>query len=159
MVALSVAALPATKVIMLSAYGDDAYVKKAMEAGAMGVLIKQTSASEVCRAIREVQKGNTFFSPEISQRLEQINPPALNRQGRRNKKTGELTSRQMEVLQLIAEGTANREIAKELSISIKTVETHREHLMAKLDIHNTAGLTRYAISAGIIENSAQATTV
>ncbi len=152
-------AVPATKVIILTAYSDDNYVKNAMASGAVGFLIKQNSAFEVCRAIREVQNGNTFFSPEISRRLEQINPPAVNPLGRRNKKAAQLTSRQMEVLQLIAEGNANRETAKELGISLKTVEKHREHLMAKLGLHDTAGLTRYAISTGIIENSVQLTIV
>ena len=78
--------------------------------------------------------------------------------GTLNKKVAQLTSREMEVLQLIAEGKANKETAAELGISIKTVEKHREHLMEKLDIHDTAGLTRYAISAGIIESSVQLTT-
>jgi DNA-binding NarL/FixJ family response regulator len=73
------------------------------------------------------------------------------------KKIAQLTSREMEVLQLIAEGEANKQIAAELGIAIKTVEKHREHLMLKLDIHDTAGLTRYAISAGIIESSVQLT--
>jgi len=152
-------AVPTTKVIMLSAHSDDAYVKNATDSGAMGFLLKQTSAHEVCRAIREVQKGKTFFSPAVSRRQDRINPPSLNRAGLHKKKMPELTSREMEVLQLIAEGKANKETASELGIGIKTVEKHREHLMEKLDIHDTAGLTRYAISAGIIENSVQLTIV
>ena len=76
-----------------------------------------------------------------------------------HKRATQLTSREMEVLQLIAEGNANQETAAELSIGVKTVEKHREHLMEKLDIHDTAGLTRYAISAGIIESSVQLTIV
>jgi DNA-binding NarL/FixJ family response regulator len=152
-------AVPTTKVIMLSAHSDDAYVKNATDSGAMGFLLKQTSAHEVCRAIREVQNGKTFFSPAISKRQERINPLSLNRDGLHKKKLSELTSREMEVLQLIAEGKANKETASELGIGIKTVEKHREHLMEKLDIHDTAGLTRYAISVGIIENSVQLTIV
>ena len=151
--------LPATKVIMLSAHSDDAYVQSASESGAVGFLLKQTSAQDVCRAIREVHQGKTFFSPSISKRLGRLHPTAPNRAGVLKKKAARLTSREMEVLQLIAEGKANKETASELGIGIKTVEKHREHLMAKLDIHDTAGLTRYAISAGIIESSVQVTIV
>ena len=152
-------ALPATKVLMLSAHSDDPYVKNATESGAVGFLLKQTSAHDVCRAIREVQKGKTFFSPSISRRLDRLHPPSPDRMGVFNKKAAQLTSRELEVLQLIAEGKANKETAAELGIGTKTVEKHREHLMEKLDIHDTAGLTRYAISAGIIESSVQLTIV
>jgi DNA-binding NarL/FixJ family response regulator len=151
--------LPATKILILSAHSDDAYVKDATESGAVGFLLKQTSARDVCRAIREVQKGKTFFSPAISKRLDRLNSQAPDRAGLLKKKIAQLTSREMEVLQLIAEGEANKQIAAELGIAIKTVEKHREHLMQKLDIHDTAGLTRYAISTGIIENSVQLTIV
>jgi DNA-binding NarL/FixJ family response regulator len=113
----------------------------------------------VCRAIREVQKGKTFFSPSISRRRDRLNPQSADRVGHLNKKVAQLTSREMEVLQLIAEGKANKQIAGDLAISIKTVEKHRDHLMHKLDIHDTAGLTRYAIAAGIIESSVQLTIV
>ena len=148
---------PDIKVLILSAHSDDAYVKNAAESGAVGFLLKQTSAHEVCRAIQEVQKGNTFFSPSISKRFDRLNPPASVRAGEPKKKAVALTSREMEVLQLIAEGKANKETASELGIGIKTVEKHREHLMEKLNIHDTAGLTRYAIGAGIIESSVQLT--
>lgn len=151
--------VPATRVIMLSAHSDDAYVQNATESGARGFLLKQTSAHDVCRAIREVQKGKTFFSPSISKRQDRLNPQTPARAGVLKKKTAQLTSREMEVLQLIAEGKANKETAVELGIGMKTVEKHREHLMEKLDIHDTAGLTRYAISAGIIESSVQLTIV
>jgi DNA-binding NarL/FixJ family response regulator len=150
---------PATKVLILSAHNDDAYVKAATDSGAVGFLLKQTSAHDVCRAIREVQKGNTFFSPSISKRLDQLHPISHDRVGVLLRKSSQLTSREMEVLQLVAEGNANKETAAELGIGIKTVEKHREHLMEKLDIHDTAGLTRYAIGAGIIESSVQLTIV
>jgi len=152
-------AFPDTKVLILSAHNDDAYVQNASESGAVGFLIKQTSSHEVCHAIREVQKGNTFFSPSISRRLDRLHPPSSDRAGLLRKKAAQLTSREMEVLQLIAEGKANKETAAELGISMKTVEKHRERVMSKLDIHDTAGLTRYAISAGIIENSVQLTII
>jgi DNA-binding NarL/FixJ family response regulator len=151
-------AAPTTKVVMLSAHNDDAYVEEATNSGAVGFLIKQSSAQNVCEAIREVQKGKTYFSPTVARRLQQQNGSPHNRNGVR-KKRASLSSREMEVLQLIAEGKANKESASELGISIKTVEKHRENLMSKLNIHDTAGLTRYAISAGIIENSVQVTIV
>jgi DNA-binding NarL/FixJ family response regulator len=152
-------ALPATKVLMLSAHSDDIYIKSATDSGAVGFLLKQTSTHDVCQAIREVQKGKTFFSPSISKRRDRLNPQSPNRAGVFKKKMSELTSREMEVIQLIAEGKANKEMAAELGIGIKTVEKHREHLMEKLDIHDTAGLTRYAIGAGIIESRVQLTIV
>jgi DNA-binding NarL/FixJ family response regulator len=152
-------ALPATKVLMLSAHSDDAYVKNATESGAAGFLLKQTSAQDVCRAIREVHRGKTFFSSSVSRRLDRLHGQSHNHNRPLRKKMAQLTSREMEVLQLIAEGKANKETASELGIGIKTVEKHREHLMEKLDIHDTAGLTRYAIGAGIIESSVQLTIV
>ena len=150
---------PATKVLMLSAHSDDAYVENATESGARGFLLKQATAQDVCLAIREVHKGKQFFSPSISRRQERLRALARDRKGGFTKKAAALTTREMEVLQLIAEGKANKETADALGIGIKTVEKHREHLMQKLDIHDTAGLTRYAISAGIIENSVQLTIV
>jgi len=152
-------ACPTAKVLMLSAHNDDAYVKKATECGAMGFLLKQTSARDVCHAIREIHHGRTFFTPSVARRLDRLDSRAPFRAGRGHSKIPHLTSREMEILQLIAEGKANKETAAELGIGIKTVEKHREHLMEKLDIHDTAGLTRYAIGAGIIESSVQVTIV
>ena len=152
-------AFPATKVLILSAHSDDAYVKNAAESGAAGFLLKQTSAQDVCRAIREVQKGKLFFSSSISKRLDRLHRLSSDRAGGLGRKAVRLTSREMEVLQLIAEGKSNKEIATELGIGAKTVEKHRDHLMHKLDIHDAAGLTRHAISAGIIESSVQLTIV
>jgi len=146
-----------TKVLMLSAHNDDAYVHTATESGASGFLLKQTSAHQVCQAIREVAAGKTFFSPTLARHMEKQKLPG--RLGRVEKQRIVLTSRETEVLQLIAEGKANKETASELGIGVKTVEKHREHLMEKLDIHDTAGLTRYAISTGIIESSVQLTIV
>jgi DNA-binding NarL/FixJ family response regulator len=129
-----------------------------MALGASGYLIKQSAAHILPEAIREVHKGKSFFSPTISKRF--------NRQPREPRGRGELhsnpaiahlSSREMEVLQLIAEGKANKETADELHISIKTVEKHRQKVMEKLGIHDTASLTRYAIAAGIIESSVQVT--
>ncbi|MBN2684212.1 MAG: response regulator transcription factor [Pontiellaceae bacterium] len=143
------------KVLILSAHSDDAYVEKSVSLGAAGFLLKQTSAQVLAEAIREIEKGNTFFGPLISKR--QHRQKDLDREGHLKRNGSHLTPREMEVLQLIAEGLANKQIAAELGISIKTVEKHRTHLMQKLDIHDTAGLTRYVIEAGIIESSVQLT--
>ena len=151
--------IPDAKILILSAHSDDAYVKRANALGAGGYLIKQTSAQFLSEAIREVQKGNTFFSPSITKSLSHLNQKSLDRKGRLKAKDVRLSTREMETLQLVAEGQANKQIAAELGISIKTVEKHRDHLMHKLDIHDTAGLTRYAIAAGIIESSVQLTIV
>jgi len=143
--------LPATKVLILSAHSEDEYVEQVTLLGAAGYLIKQTSADFLARAIREVNKGNLFFSPSIAKRLRHREQSALDRGGRPRRRGVRLTSREVEVLQLIAEGKANKQTAAELHISVKTVEKHRQHLMSKLDLHDTANLTRYAIAAGIIE--------
>jgi DNA-binding NarL/FixJ family response regulator len=147
-------AAPATKIIILSAHSDDAYIEHVNSAGAAGYLIKQSSSPMLARAIREVQKGNTFFGPSIVKRLSG-NGTSGSSKGR----TAVLSAREGEVLQLIAEGEPNKKIATDLEISIKTVEKHRQKIMDKLKIHETAGLTRYAISAGIIESSVQLTIV
>jgi DNA-binding NarL/FixJ family response regulator len=151
--------VPDAKVLILSAHSDDAYVERVTALGAAGYLIKQTSAQFLSEAIREVQKGNTFFSPAVAKKLRHHNQQSLDRKGRLKAKGTRLSSRELEVLQLVAEGEANKQIAAELGISIKTVEKHRDHLMRKLNIHDTAGLTRYAIAAGIIESSVQLTIV
>ena len=144
-------AFPDVKVLMLSAHSDDAYVEKVLELGASGYLIKQTSAHFLAEGIRAVQKGQGFFSPAIARQIRLQNRKSLDRKGLPKAKVARLSSREAEVLQLIAEGEANKQIASELGISIKTVEKHRDHLMHKLDIHDTAGLTRYAITSGIVE--------
>jgi DNA-binding NarL/FixJ family response regulator len=148
---------PSFKILILSAHHDDAYVNDAVSAGAAGFLLKQTSVRDVCQAIREVSAGTKYFSQSIAKRLVRLRTHPQERPAAFQKKAVALTSREMEVLQLIAEGKANKETADELSISIKTVEKHRGNLMEKLDIHDTAGLTRYAIAAGIIESSVQVT--
>jgi len=152
-------AFPETKVLILSAHSDEAYVEQVAALGAAGYLIKQTSSHFLSEAIREVQKGNTFFSPSITKHLHNHYENPRNRAGLLKKKGDRLSSREVEVLQLIAEGQANKRVAAELGISVKTVEKHRQRLMEKLNIHDTAGLTRYAITAGIIENSVQLTLV
>jgi DNA-binding NarL/FixJ family response regulator len=150
---------PDTRVLILSAHSDDAYVEQVAGIGAAGFLLKQTSSHELATAIREVQKGNTFFSPSIARRATARSQKSLDRKGNFKKKNNRLSSREVEVLQLIAEGKPNKQVAAELGVSFKTVDKHRQHLMGKLNIHDIAGLTRYAISAGIIESSVQVTIV
>jgi DNA-binding NarL/FixJ family response regulator len=152
-------AVPATRVLMLSAHGDDEYIRQVAMLGTAGYLIKQTSADILSKAIREVQKGNTFFSPSIADRLHSLSLESPDERRMLKRKKTAFTSREVEVLQLIAEGKANKQTARELGISIKTVEKHRQHLMSKLDLHDTAGLTRYAIAAGIIESNVQETII
>jgi len=149
--------LPATRIIILTAHCDDAYVKSAVDSGAAGFMHKQDSTHDVCRAIREVHRGGIYYSASIAKRFIRINPRSIDKSGNTARKASLLTSREIEVLQLIAEGKANKETAVELGISIKTVEKHRGQLMRKLDIHDTAGLTRHAIACGIIESSVQIT--
>ncbi|HEU5180422.1 MAG TPA: response regulator transcription factor [Candidatus Polarisedimenticolia bacterium] len=144
--------VPETKILILSAHSEDEYVEQLTLLGAAGYLLKQASADFLARAIREISKGNAFFSPVITKRLQDLERGALDRGGRLRKRGAQLTSREVEVLQLIAEGKANKQTAAELSISIKTVEKHRQQIMNKLDLHDTASLTRYAIAAGIIES-------
>lgn len=142
--------VPTAKVLVLTSYGDDECVEQLMQAGASGYLIKQTAANDLLKAIREVQRGNAFFSPSIAKRLRDQCREAFT-SGQSPRKAGELTSRESEVLQLIAEGFSNKQIAGELTISIKTVEKHRQQVMNKLNIHDVAGLTRFAISKGMVE--------
>lgn len=151
---------PHTKILILSAYSDDNYVERVLALGASGYLIKQSASQILVTAIREVTKGNIYFSPSIAKRRTQQARKAAMHGTTPGKapKSKSLTPREAEVLQLIAEGRANKQTADELGISIKTVEKHRQNLMEKLNIHDTAGLTRHAIAAGIIESSAQKTT-
>ena len=153
------AANPGMKVLILSAHSDDAYIDRVIAVGAVGFLIKQTSAQILAKAIHEVMAGNSFYSSQVSKRLRDHYEKPDKIGGLMVKKATGLTSRELEVIQLVAEGHANKQVAAVLKISIKTVEKHRQHLMDKLGIHDTAGLTRYAIAQGIIESSVQVTIV
>jgi DNA-binding NarL/FixJ family response regulator len=152
------AAHPRIKVLILSAHSDDAYIDRVVAVGAAGFLIKQTSAQILAKAIHEIMDGKSFYSPMVSKHLRNHYEPP-DRGGLMIKRATGLTSRELEVIQLVAEGHANKQVAVDLRISIKTVEKHRQHLMNKLNIHDTAGLTRYAIAQGIIESSVQMTIV
>lgn len=144
-------AKPKIRVLILSAHGEKIYVKRAMDAGVAGFVLKQNCLRDLCVAIRTVVTGRTFFVPEVLSRLED-GKYGFRREGvNEQKRKLELSEREREVLQLVAEGKANKQMAVELGIGIKTVEKHRGRIMEKLGIHETAGLTRYAIASGIVE--------
>lgn len=147
---------PDCKVLVLSAHSDDEYVERLLSLGASGYLVKQNSGQVLVHAIREIVSGRPYFSKSIADRLRHQNQRARIR-GEKGSTRPLLTSRETEVLQMVAEGFANKEIAAQLGISIKTVEKHRQQLMDKLNIHQTAGLTRYAIDCGVIESAIQDT--
>jgi DNA-binding NarL/FixJ family response regulator len=148
---------PDTRVLILSAHSDDAYVEQAADIGAAGFLLKQTSSHILATAIRALQKGDTFYGPALSKRIHDRGQKSLVKGGPFKKKANRLSSREVEVLQLIAEGRPNKQVAAELGVSFKTVDKHRQHLMSKLNIHDVAGLTRYAIAEGIIESNVRLT--
>jgi len=147
--------VPHMKVLILSAYDYDEYVEHAMEIGAKGFLIKQTSKLNLFQAIRDLHKGGTYFSAKIAKRIAERRAKSMISGIKNKTSVPKLTAREHEILQLIAEGLASKQVAAELGISIKTVEKHRQNLMEKLNIHDIAGLTRFAISSGAIDNSIQ----
>lgn len=144
-------AVPTARIIVLSSYEDEEHIRLAIGAGAAGYLIKQSAAVDLVKAIREVRSGNAYFSPAIATRIREQTCRSLSQAEPARPPEVELTSRETEVLQLIAEGFANKQIAAELGLSVKTVEKHRQGVMNKLNIHDTAGLVRYAVSKGYIE--------
>ena len=138
--------MPRVKVLVLSMHQRAEYLLRILQSGARGYVLKAASTEELVKAIEMVHAGETYFSPEIA-RL------ALNQfvQGNGDGPSPTaLTYREREVLVLIAEGLSNKEIATQLNVGVRTVETHRERIMRKLDIHSIAGLTRFAIAKGLI---------
>lgn len=140
---------PNTQIIILTAVEDDIFIRKALAAGATGYLLKNTSSKELIAAVRDVTKGHAILSPAVTRlviedylRWGEIRP---------KEEHDCLTPREREILQLIAEGYTNRQIAEILSISIKTVQAHRLNLMNKLDLHNQGELIKYAIQKKIIQ--------
>lgn len=148
---------PKTRILVLSAHSDDEYVAHMAAVGAQGYLIKQNSGQILVKAVREIAKGKAYFSHTISLRLVESARQNRLRGAPTTQKQKPLTRREAEVLQMVAEGAANKQVALDLGISIKTVEKHRQQLMDKLNIHDTAGLTRYAIATGVVESRSQST--
>jgi two-component system, NarL family, response regulator NreC len=143
------AALPQTAVIVLSMHSDESYVLRALKAGVKGYLLKDSAESDLIEAIKAVHQGKAFFSPEISRML--VEDYMREIQTRRVEDSYELlTSREREILQLLAEGKSNKEIANLLGLSLYTVETHRRNLQDKLNLHNFPELVLYAVRKGVI---------
>lgn len=141
-----VKAFPDVRIIMLSMHMNEEYVLQALNAGAAGYLLKDSSIAELELAIRSVYEGETYLSPPVSKHIADY----VRRVGSQTSMLERLTPRQREILQLIAEGKTVKEIAGQLSISAKTVETHRARLMKRLDIYDVPGLVHYAIRMGLV---------
>jgi DNA-binding NarL/FixJ family response regulator len=138
---------PNVRVVILSIYSDEEHVYQALRAGASGYLLKGGSIEELELAIRSAARGETFLSPQISR-------PVIDEYVRRTRSSRPeeiLSTRQQQVLQLIAEGKTMKQVALDLGISVKTAETHRAQLMDRLDIHDVASLVRYAIKMGLVK--------
>jgi DNA-binding NarL/FixJ family response regulator len=138
---------PRVRVVILSMHANEEYVSQALRAGAVGYLLKDSTVPELGLAIAAVQRGETYLSPAVSRRVIE----GYVRQSQADGPLEGLTPRQRDVLRRIAEGHSTRDIAKALGVSIKTVETHRAHLMERLDIRDVAGLVRYAIRTGLVK--------
>jgi len=137
---------PEIKTILLTMYTDKGYVLQAMKVGAKGYVLKTEAAEDLIRAIREIARGETYLSPGVAASiveayLDESRLPA-----------DPLTPRERQILQLIAEGNTTKAVAHQLHISFKTAESHRSHLMKKLDLHDVTGLVRYAIRRGLVHN-------
>jgi two-component system response regulator NreC len=140
---------PRTGVIILSMHSDEGYVVRALSAGAKGYLLKDSAEEDLVQAVRVVAQGRPFFSPRITQTLLDDYVRQLRQKGLQDSYEL-LTEREREVLQLIAEGKSNKEVATILDLSVYTVETHRTNLMQKLNLHNTAEIVLYAVRKKII---------
>lgn len=139
------------KILLLSDDMEERDMLQLFSLGAKGFLLKRDDSKTVMEAIRDIHIGNTFFSPFFEKHLRATDWETKVLAARNKKNLTHLTAREMEILPLIAEGKANKQIGALLTISIKTVEKHRDRLMKKLEIHDTAGLTRYSLKAGITE--------
>ena len=140
---------PAVGVIVLSMHSDETYLVRALSAGARGYLLKDSAENDLLRAVQTVSQGRPFFSPAIAQKLLEDYMRRLQQQNLTDS-YDLLTDREKEVLQLLAEGKSNKEVAVLLDLSLYTVETHRANLMQKLGLHNTAEIVLYAVRKKII---------
>jgi DNA-binding NarL/FixJ family response regulator len=140
---------PNIAVVILSMHADESYVMRALKAGARGYLLKDSAPADLLGAIQAVTQNKSFFSPKVSRILAEDYVRVLKQKGAVDS-YDLLTSREREILQLLAEGKANKEVAAALNISPYTVETHRSHILEKLNLHNPAELILYAVRKGII---------
>jgi two-component system response regulator NreC len=135
---------PDIKIILLTMYTDKGYVLQALRAGARGYVLKTQAAEDLISAIREILRGETYLSPGVAASVVDAVLEST------NEAADPLTARERQILQLVAEGNTTKEIARLLNVSFKTAESHRNHIMKKLDIHEVAGLVRYAIRQGLL---------
>jgi two-component system response regulator NreC len=140
---------PKLAVIMLSMHSDETYVLRCLRAGARGYILKESAEHELIAAIRAVMAGKSYFSPKVKRLLQQDHVARLRRSGAEDR-FELLTGREREVLQLIAEGNSNKEVAARLFLSVYTVETHRKNILEKLKLHGAADLILYAVRRGIV---------
>jgi len=140
---------PSTRVLVLSMHADEAYIIQALEAGARGYLLKDSADEELVRAVTAVAGGKSFFSPNVASIMLDDYVRHLAEKGIADRYSS-LSEREREVFQLVAEGHSNKEVANLLCISPATVETHRAHILQKLDLHSTAELVLYAVRRGVI---------
>ncbi len=140
---------PKSKFLMLSMHQEEKYVKLVLKSGADGYLLKDAGTEEMMNAIRTVYNGNTFYSHQIFQSI--VLQMTGNTKQKKDKSGEKLTKRELEVLKLLGEEKSNHEIADLLFISVRTVDTHRQNLLAKLQVKNTAGLVKHALRIGLIE--------
>jgi DNA-binding NarL/FixJ family response regulator len=136
---------PKTKTILLTQHDESQYIREALEAGAQGYVLKNQVASDLLLAIRQVSRGQVYLSPGVSSAVLEAYP------SKSGKSKNALTSRERQVLQLVAEGKSTKGVASLLGISVKTAESHRTRLMHKLDLHETASLVLYALRHGIVQ--------
>jgi DNA-binding NarL/FixJ family response regulator len=138
---------PAIRVIIVSMHTAEQYVLRALRAGCAGYLVKSSAVSELDVAVRSVARGETYLSPVVSKRVVE---DYVTRTGGAADPLEALTPRQREILQLVAEGHTSKDIAQRLYLSVKTVEAHRAQLMERLDLHDLAGLVRFAVRVGLV---------
>lgn len=140
--------VPETKVLILSMHADEAYVRQSLRAGAVGYLLKDADEQDLLKAVTALSVGGSYFSPSVSKLVLE---GYLSDPGQPDDELAALSDREREVLQLVAEGNSNKEVARLLDVAVSTVESHRKHIMEKLDLHNTAEMVRYALHKGIIQ--------
>jgi len=141
--------VPGTKVVMLSMHADRRFIQESLRVGARGYILKESASGEVVEALRTVSMGEVFFSRSVRDQV--IHEYVEIVRGGEEKSSSPLSPREREVLQLLAEGKATKEIAGMLNVSVKTVESHRKQIMDKLDLHSIAALTKYAIREGLTQ--------
>jgi len=140
---------PPVRILILSMYSDESYIVQALRAGAHGYLLKDSADVDLIRAVTAVRQGKSFFSPVVAKVMLDDYVRRLADKGVTDR-FDSLSEREREIFQLIAEGHSNKEIADLINLSVSTVETHRAHIMEKLDVHNTAEIVLYAVRKGVI---------